>query len=176
MRHSAKLALGVAFGLSACSGEDDSGGAVGPASCTPGESKACACTSGAPGAQTCASTGTYSPCVCDGTDAGSDAGTPSLGVACTVTGGNYSPDCDPLYQAVYKAGLMNTGKGNPKPTCNKNALGESVCTFACDYLSGNCGTGNCAYYPIPGAEALCAALGGKCVNFTGGQDRACWPA
>jgi hypothetical protein len=63
--------IGVALGLAAWASGCTLGG-----SCREGQTQACACPSGAEGAQVCASDGTYGTCKCGDADAGptSDAG------------------------------------------------------------------------------------------------------
>ena len=154
------LGMGLGCASPAHTGGDGGGG---PASCTPGQSAACACTDGQAGAQLCQLDGTFAPCVCEATgapDAGADGGNGADG------GG-------------LDGGSVGGAVGAP---CSRNAdcasgaciFGGSAADGGLDYLCSEpcAGASDCpagwACLPIQGAPTnLCSPLAGG--SSSGGQ-------
>lgn len=78
--------LAALAALSSCRTQPESG-------CEPGRSKACTCSNGSPGAQTCRSGGTWGSCECDGDAGGTDA-TPTTDSGSLVDGVDPDPHTD----------------------------------------------------------------------------------
>jgi hypothetical protein len=151
MRFTLTLALLALLALSACASD--------PApTCQLGRSQSCACSSGATGAQECGPLGVWSPCVCTGSDAGSDV--------------SPAADVDASSDAAGRDVLLVDGAPAPR-------LYES-----CD-LGGDCGAGlECLAVPWlddAGTRGLCTlrcpgsnpgdcpgpTFGGVCVQGVG---------
>lgn len=115
--------------------------ACGPAAveplCAPSESRSCACTSGAMGAQVCGeSRQRFEPCVCDGTDGGVDAGHPEL-VDAGADAGGVAPHDAGVDAAVADGGPADGGPrdGGPVDAGRCTIVPQSGCPAgqACRY-------------------------------------------
>ena len=137
MTHSLRFVLALtALTLSlllACEGDEGGGQTSGGSSCTPGDTKACACVDGATGTKTCMGSGSYAACECGAADAhgqdvvGEDA---VQDTPVDIDPVDASPDA-PSPDVAPDAAPDAMDDGGCEPTCQGKACGPDGCGGSC---------------------------------------------